>query len=125
MGSVMGLDAVASAEGQADECCADPLDAGVTVGEGAQHRQPSHEQAPLPNKTPPLTLELSVEPSLDSVRLYLREIARVPLLSADQEVRIAKRIERGDREAKQQMIEANLRLVVSIAKRHVGRGVPF
>jgi RNA polymerase primary sigma factor len=66
-----------------------------------------------------------VEPSLDSVRLYLREIGRVPLLSADQEVRLAKRIERGDREARRQMIEANLRLVVSIAKRYVGTGVPF
>jgi RNA polymerase primary sigma factor len=66
-----------------------------------------------------------VEQSLDSVRLYLREIARVPLLTADQEVWLAKRIERGDREARRQMIEANLRLVVSIAKRYLGRGVPF
>src|SRR5712692_544197 len=126
MGSVMGLEAVASAAGQADGVCACLLDVGVTRGDGAQHTYPSYEQAPLPqNKQPPLPLELGVEPSLDSVRLYLREIGRVPLLSAGQEVYLAKRIERGDGEAKQQMIEANLRLVVSIAKRHVGRGVPF
>jgi RNA polymerase primary sigma factor len=58
-------------------------------------------------------LDLTVEPSLDSLRLYLRSIGRVDLLTADQEVTLAKRIERGDMSAKQQMIEANLRLVVS------------
>jgi RNA polymerase primary sigma factor len=56
---------------------------------------------------------LTVEPSLDSLRLYLREIGKVPLLTADQEIYLAKRIERGDMSAKTQMIEANLRLVVS------------
>jgi RNA polymerase primary sigma factor len=61
-------------------------------------------------------IDLTVEPSLDSLRLYLRSIGRVDLLTADQEVFLAKRIERGDMSAKQQMIEANLRLVVSIAK---------
>jgi RNA polymerase primary sigma factor len=66
-----------------------------------------------------------VEPSLDSLRLYLREIGKVPLLTADQEVCLAKRVERGDLAAKTQMIEANLRLVVSIAKPHVGRGLSF
>ena len=59
-----------------------------------------------------------MEPSLDSLRLYLREIGKVPLLTADQEVSLAKRIERGDMGAKQHMTEANLRLVVSIAKRY-------
>ncbi|HZQ66586.1 MAG TPA: RNA polymerase sigma factor RpoD, partial [Gaiellaceae bacterium] len=63
--------------------------------------------------------------SLDSLRLYLREIGKVPLLTADQEVYLAKRIERGDMEAKRQMIEANLRLVVSIAKSYLGRGLSF
>jgi len=68
-------------------------------------------------------LDTSVEPGLDSLRLYLRSIGRVPLLSADEEVELAKRIERGDVAAKQHMVEANLRLVVSIAKGYVGRGL--
>jgi RNA polymerase primary sigma factor len=70
-------------------------------------------------------VELGVEPSLDSLRLYLRSIGRVPLLSAEEEVCLAKRIERGDVAAKQHMVEANLRLVVSIAKGYVGRGLTF
>jgi RNA polymerase primary sigma factor len=70
-------------------------------------------------------LDLSVEPSLDSLRLYLHAIGRVPLLSAEEEVALAKRIERGDMAAKQHMVEANLRLVVSIAKGYVGRGLTF
>jgi RNA polymerase primary sigma factor len=70
-------------------------------------------------------VDLTVEPSLDSLRLYLRSIGRVNLLTADQEVALAKRIERGDMNAKQQMIEANLRLVVSIAKSYLGRGLTF
>jgi RNA polymerase primary sigma factor len=70
-------------------------------------------------------IDLTVEPSLDSLRLYLRSIGRVELLTAEQEVSLAKRIERGDMGAKQQMIEANLRLVVSIAKGYLGRGLSF
>ena len=70
-------------------------------------------------------IDLTVEPSLDSLRLYLRSIGRVDLLTADEEVFLAKRIERGDMVAKQQMIEANLRLVVSIAKGYLGRGLSF
>jgi RNA polymerase primary sigma factor len=66
---------------------------------------------------------LPVDASLDSLRLYLRAIGRVPLLSAVEEVALAKRIERGDMMAKQHMVEANLRLVVSIAKGYVGRGL--
>lgn len=61
----------------------------------------------------------------DSVRMYLKEIGRVPLLSADEEVDLAKRIQEGDTIAKQELAEANLRLVVSIAKRYVGRGMQF
>ena len=69
-------------------------------------------------------LDLSVRtPSSDPVRLYLREIGKVPLLTAVQEVSLARRIERRDMEAKRQLIEANLRLVVSIARRHIGRGL--
>ncbi|GEK89069.1 RNA polymerase sigma factor RpoD [Alkalibacterium putridalgicola] len=61
----------------------------------------------------------------DPVRMYLKEIGRVDLLSADEEVSLAKRIEAGDTLAKQELAEANLRLVVSIAKRYVGRGMSF
>ena len=70
-------------------------------------------------------IDLTVEPSLDSLRLYLRSIGRVELLTADQEVSLAKRLERGDMAAKRQMVEANLRLVVSIAKGYLGRGLSF
>jgi RNA polymerase primary sigma factor len=59
----------------------------------------------------------------DSVRLYLREIGKIPLLKADEELALAKRVVAGDKEAKDQMAEANMRLVVSIAKRYVGRGL--
>ncbi len=61
----------------------------------------------------------------DPVRMYLKEIGRVPLLTAEEEVELAKRIERGDEQAKRRLAEANLRLVVSIAKRYVGRGMLF
>jgi RNA polymerase primary sigma factor len=72
--------------------------------------------------------DLSLPPGIkinDPVRMYLKEIGRVPLLSADDEVDLAKRIENGDEEAKRRLAEANLRLVVSIAKRYVGRGMLF
>ena len=73
------------------------------------------------------SLELSVEGiSIDDpVRMYLKEIGKVPLLTAEQEVEIAKRMTEGDEYAKQELAEANLRLVVSIAKRYVGRGMLF
>jgi len=61
----------------------------------------------------------------DPVRMYLKEIGRVPLLTASEEVELAKRMEHGDEEAKRRLAEANLRLVVSIAKRYVGRGMLF
>jgi RNA polymerase primary sigma factor len=70
-------------------------------------------------------LDLTVEPSLDSLRLFLRSIGQVDLLTADQEIELAKRIERGDMDAKRHMVEANLRLVVSIAKGYLGRGLSF
>ncbi|MET1014592.1 MAG: sigma-70 family RNA polymerase sigma factor, partial [Paenisporosarcina sp.] len=72
--------------------------------------------------------DLSVPPGVkinDPVRMYLKEIGRVDLLSADEEIELAKRIEDGDEEAKKRLAEANLRLVVSIAKRYVGRGMLF
>ena len=61
----------------------------------------------------------------DPVRMYLKEIGNVPLLTTEQEGELAKRVEAGDEEAKKQLTEANLRLVVSIAKKYVGRGMPF
>ncbi|MDF2612597.1 MAG: polymerase, sigma 70 subunit, RpoD subfamily [Clostridia bacterium] len=61
----------------------------------------------------------------DPVRMYLKEIGKVPLLSADEEIKLAQRMEEGDQEAKKKLAEANLRLVVSIAKRYVGRGMLF
>jgi RNA polymerase primary sigma factor len=102
------------------------IDHGVELVEGENHKSLPHEQAPPEEeqKAAP-KLDLTVEPSLDSLRLYLREIGKVPLLTADQEVYLAKRIERGDMQAKTQMIEANLRLVVSIAKGYLGRGLTF
>lgn len=72
--------------------------------------------------------DLSVPPGVkinDPVRMYLKEIGRVDLLSAEEEVNLALRIEQGDEEAKRRLAEANLRLVVSIAKRYVGRGMLF
>lgn len=72
--------------------------------------------------------DLSLPPGIkinDPVRMYLKEIGRVPLLSADDEIELANRIEQGDEEAKRRLAEANLRLVVSIAKRYVGRGMLF
>jgi RNA polymerase primary sigma factor len=72
--------------------------------------------------------DLALPPGIkinDPVRMYLKEIGRVPLLSADDEIELAIRIENGDEEAKRRLAEANLRLVVSIAKRYVGRGMLF
>ncbi|MCC8052119.1 MAG: RNA polymerase sigma factor RpoD [Clostridiales bacterium] len=61
----------------------------------------------------------------DPVRMYLKEIGNVPLLTGEEEIELAKRVEQGDEEAKKKLTEANLRLVVSIAKKYVGRGMPF
>jgi RNA polymerase primary sigma factor len=105
------------------------IDHSIELHEGEQHKHPPHEQPALAAdddaNAKTAKLDLTVEPSLDSLRLYLREIGKVPLLTADQEVYLAKRIERGDMVAKTQMIEANLRLVVSIAKGYLGRGLSF
>jgi RNA polymerase primary sigma factor len=78
------------------------------------------EEVERPRKT-----ATTVEQTTDALQLFLKDIGRVPLLTAADEVRLAKRIELGDQAAKQQMVEANLRLVVSIAKGYRGRGLPF
>jgi RNA polymerase primary sigma factor len=91
----------------------------------ASHEPPSKASAGEPAAKKEPDIDLTVEPSLDSLRLYLRSIGRVELLTAEQEVSLAKRLERGDMAAKRQMVEANLRLVVSIAKGYLGRGLSF
>lgn len=80
------------------------------------------------DETEDIEVDLTVPDGIgidDPVRMYLKEIGRVPLLTAEEEVELAKRMEVGDEEAKRRLAEANLRLVVSIAKRYVGRGLLF
>jgi RNA polymerase primary sigma factor len=124
---VAGLEEVDLTKEQIEDFYTYLIDHSVELMEGEKFKHPPHEQPALAEeeaqKGP--KLDLTVEPSLDSLRLYLREIGKVPLLTADQEVYLAKRIERGDMGAKTQMIEANLRLVVSIAKSYLGRGLSF
>ena len=79
------------------------------------------EEEEEPTKAQPDMAEVST----DSLQLFLKDIGKVPLLTAAQEVELSKRIERGDHRAKQQMVEANLRLVVSIAKNYRNQGLPF
>jgi RNA polymerase primary sigma factor len=127
---VAGLEEVELTKEQVEDFYTYLIDHGVELMEGETHKRPHHEQVPPEDekaaaKEANAKLDLTVEPSLDSLRLYLREIGKVPLLTADQEVYLAKRIERGDMSAKTQMIEANLRLVVSIAKSYLGRGLSF
>jgi RNA polymerase primary sigma factor len=124
---VAGLEEVDLTKEQIEDFYTYLIDHSIELMEGEKFKHPPHEQPALAEeetqKGP--KLDLTVEPSLDSLRLYLREIGKVPLLTADQEVYLAKRIERGDMGAKTQMIEANLRLVVSIAKSYLGRGLSF
>src|SRR5512147_2591073 len=122
---VSGLEDVELTKEQVEDFYTYLIDHGVELMEGEQHKHPPHEEPALAEEEKGPKLDLTVEPSLDSLRLYLREIGKVPLLTADQEVYLAKRIERGDMSAKTQMIEANLRLVVSIAKSYLGRGLSF
>ncbi|MDQ4081931.1 MAG: sigma-70 family RNA polymerase sigma factor [Actinomycetota bacterium] len=122
---VAGLEDVELTKEQIEDFYTYLIDHSIELVEGEQHKHPPHEQPALAEEEKGPKLDLTVEPSLDSLRLYLREIGKVPLLTADQEVYLAKRIERGDMSAKTQMIEANLRLVVSIAKSYLGRGLSF
>jgi RNA polymerase primary sigma factor len=110
--------AVVGADGKAATSEAAKVEAAAEA-----RRQQQSAEAVTAAKKP--VIDLTIEPSLDSLRLYLRSIGRVPLLTADEEVSLAKRIERGDMDAKQHMVEANLRLVVSIAKGYLGRGLTF
>lgn len=104
-------------------------DAGISVVD-SDGGPTQHQLDAADTKEPPIeslddaSLQANVKIN-DSVRMYLKEIGRVPLLNAEEEVAIALRIQAGDQEAKQELAEANLRLVVSIAKRYVGRGMQF
>jgi len=123
------LEEVEVTKEQIDDFKAHLLEVGVDVV-ASNGKPPSLTEVPAGDGAAPAgpkrsELDLTVEPSLDSLRLYLRSIGRVNLLTADQEVTLAKNIERGDMLAKQRMIEANLRLVVSIAKGYLGRGLSF
>jgi RNA polymerase primary sigma factor len=107
---------------QVEELHAHLTEQGIEVisKEDATARSPVEE---VVASTP--VVEAVADTNLDSLRLYLRSIGQVGLLNASQEVELAKRIERGDMEAKRQMVEANLRLVVSITKSYLGRGLSF
>jgi RNA polymerase primary sigma factor len=97
------------------------------VGESDESEDPDLKQLAKDDEEFDLN-DLSVPPGVkinDPVRMYLKEIGRVDLLSAEEEINLAERIEEGDEEAKRRLAEANLRLVVSIAKRYVGRGMLF
>ena len=72
-----------------------------------------------------ITIPEGTDDCSNSIKMYLREIGKVALLSAEEEIALAKRIEAGDEEAKKQLVEANLRLSVSVAKRYIGCGIPF
>ena len=85
-------------------------------------------EADLNADNEPEEIDISVPEGIsidDPVRMYLKEIGKVPLLSAEEEINLAQRMEEGDEEARKRLCEANLRLVVSIAKRYVGRGMLF
>ena len=87
--------------------------------------QPLGDPAELDDDDLDLDLDVAPSPTEDTVGLYLREIARVPLLTAAEEVSLAKALERGDRRARRRLIESNLRLVVSVARRYSNRGLSF
>jgi RNA polymerase primary sigma factor len=122
---VSGVEEVELSKEQLEDFTTYLIDHGIELVVGELHKTLPHEQPLVEEEKAAPKLDLTVEPSLDSLRLYLREIGKVPLLTADQEVYLAKRIERGDMTAKTQMTEANLRLVVSIAKGYLGRGLSF
>ncbi|RHW41030.1 RNA polymerase sigma factor RpoD [Neobacillus notoginsengisoli] len=102
-------------------------DQGIDLVGDSEEADPTNQQNTKEDEEFDLN-DLSVPPGVkinDPVRMYLKEIGRVDLLSAEEEIQLANRIENGDEEAKRRLAEANLRLVVSIAKRYVGRGMLF
>ncbi len=96
---------------------------GIDLLEDAEAREKMAQLADEAER--PRRINLKAETSTDSLQLFLKDVGRVPLLTAKQEVELAKRIELGDQEAKRHMVEANLRLVVSIAKNYRNQGLAF
>lgn len=120
----MGIDVIPEpGDGEADDSA--HLGEGIEGSDGAGDRESGgaevagREEAEV-GLVPPEGISVD-----DPVRMYLKEIGRVPLLTAEEEIELAKRIEQGEEHAKRRLAEANLRLVVSIAKRYVGRGMLF
>ena len=109
---------------QFEDFCGDLAELGVELAVGAERDALVDRLNIVEDEAPASGLD-SAEESLGSLQLYFQAIGRIPLLTANQEVALAKRIERGDQSAKRQMVEANLRLVVSIAKRYRGTGLSF
>src|SRR5215212_561808 len=95
----------------------DPAQAAAPEAETTDRRGKRRKQ--------PTALDLKPDMTTDSLQLFLKDIGKVRLLTAQEEVELAKRIERGDLDAKQKMVESNLRLVVSIAKNYRNQGLPF
>jgi len=98
------------------------MELGIDIQDGAKEKVPGEEVVLKGSLEIP---EVEDIPLTDSVRMYLREIGKIPLLTPEEEVELAKRIETGDLEAKRKLMAANLRLVVSIAKKYIGRGMLF
>ena len=109
----LALDELELEPAQLDDFYAALEEAQIAVVHGGRADEPEPEAEPEPEIT------------TDALQLFLKDIGKVPLLTAAQEVELAKRIERGEHAAKQAMVEANLRLVVSIAKRYRNQGLPF
>ena len=124
-------DDVASSDVQFDDEANNTIAAGDINSRNTDNQaanEETEEDSEAIKQTDEVEVDLSVPEGVtidDPVRMYLKEIGRVPLLTAQEEVELAKQMEKGDEEAKQRLAEANLRLVVSIAKRYVGRGMLF
>ena len=99
------------------------LRANVDVFESVDSAQEAHQPIEVLERELEALTVLTEGTVSDPVRMYLKEIGRIPLLNFDQEIALAKRVEKGEREAKKILINSNLRLVVSIAKKYIGRGL--
>lgn len=113
--------------GKVDELFVQLIDGGVDIFETLAHEEEEYAKktvSELEKELESLTQKVSKE-ATDPVRKYLKEIGRIPLLDFDEEVQLARKIENGDRQAKRKLTISNLRLVVSIAKKYIGRGLSF